>query len=266
MRIAVCIKQVLDPEIPARAFRVDESGTRPAIDGVPAARVADSYAENALELGLQLRDKTAGSTLTAVCVGDADSDEVLRRAFALTANATVRAWDAEWCNIDALGASHVIARVLDVIGGADLVLCGRQASDIEESVLGPALAEELGMPCITSAGHIESTGQGITVEREADGLLLTVHSSLPVVVTVSSSPTNVPRMAKVRDVVLAKRKPITVFGTADLALDPERVAPGARIERLTLPRSEHLCEMIGGTDVGAQAALLASRLRELRLL
>jgi electron transfer flavoprotein beta subunit len=266
VRIVVCVKQVLDPEIPARAFRIDEGRTDPVVVGMPATLVPDSYAENALELGLQLRDRVDGSTLTALCVGDIASNEVLRRALGLTSDAAVRAWDDGWGDRDALGTSCIIARAIEALGGADLVLCGRQASDIEESLMGPAIAEELGAPCVTVARSVEPTAEGLRIEREADGLVQTVEVPLPAVVTVTSASTNVPRMPKVKDTMLARRKPIRVLGTTELALERERAEPGVRIERLSLPATDGVCEMIGGTSVAAQAAALAGRLREARLL
>ena len=69
--------------------------------------VPDSYAEHALELGIQLRYRFPGSTATALCVGDSASDEVLRRAYALTANAAVRAWDPSWLDLDALATRGI---------------------------------------------------------------------------------------------------------------------------------------------------------------
>jgi electron transfer flavoprotein beta subunit len=266
VRIIVCVKQVLDPEIPARAFRIAEGGTHPVVVGFPAAQVPDSYAENALELGLQLRDRVDGSTVTALCVGDAASDEVLRRAFALTADAAARAWDSAWSNCDALATSHIIARAIGVLGGADLVLCGRQAGDIEESLMGPAVAEELGVPCVALARSVVPAGDGVRIEREAGGIVQTVEAPLPVVVTVTSASTNVPRMPKVKDTMLARRKPIRVLGASDLSLDRERAEPLVHIERLSLPAAGGECEMIGGSGVAAQATALVGRLRQARLL
>jgi electron transfer flavoprotein beta subunit len=266
MRIVICVKHVLDPEMPARLFRIDESGRRPTVAGMRPMYVPDSYAEHALELGIQLRDRIPGSTATALCVGDSTSDDVLRRAYALTADAAVRAWDPSWLDLDALATSHIVARAIAAIGGADLVLCGRQASDIEESVFGPALAEELGVPCVTSAIRVAPSESGIVVEREADGMMLTVESPLPAVVTVTSAPTNVPRMAKVKDAMMAKRKPIRVFDAAALSLDAERSTPSVRIDRLSLATVNDRCEMIDGVGVREQAAALAGRLRELSLI
>jgi hypothetical protein len=65
--------------------------------------------------------------------------------------------------------------------------------------------------------------------------------------------------------MLARRKAIRVLGATDLALDRQRVEAGIRLERLSLPATDGVCEMIGGTSVEAQAAALAGRLREARL-
>lgn len=266
MRIVICVKHVLDPELPARLFRIDESGRRPTVAGMRPVYVPDSYAEHALELGIQLRDRVPGSTATALCVGDSTSDDVLRRAFALTADAAVRAWDPSWIDLDALATSHIVARAIAAIGGTDLILCGRQASDIEESVLGPALAEELGVPCVTSATRVAPSEYGIVIEREADGVMLTVESPLPAVVTVTSAATNVPRMAKVKDAMMAKRKPIRLLDASALSLDADRSTPSIRVERLSLTSVNERCEMIAGASVHEQAAALVGRLRELSVI
>lgn len=265
MKIVVCVKQVLDPEVPPRAFRVDEATGRPQVIGMPAVQVMDSYAENALELGIQLRDRVAGSTLTALCLGDENSDEVLRRAFSFTADAAARVWEPGWVEFDGLAVAHVLARAITALGGADLVLCGRQAADIEESVVGPALAEELGCACVTLALDVEPADGAVVVRRDADGRLETVRAPLPAVVSVTSSDGNVPRMPRVKDVMLARRKPIRVLGPDDLDLDPARSRSTTRIARMYVPAARSHCEMLHGSDGQEQARALLSRLEELKV-
>ncbi|MBI4540844.1 MAG: electron transfer flavoprotein subunit beta/FixA family protein [Gemmatimonadetes bacterium] len=266
MHIVVCVKQVLEPEIPPTAFRVGEDGKTPAVVGVPASQVMDSYAENALETGIQLRDAVPGSRLTALCVGDEGSDEVLRRSLAFTANAAARAWDPGWQRLDGLGVAHILARATAALGGADVILCGRQASDIEEGVVGPALAEELGLACITVARRLSFQEGVVRVEREVDGLVETVEAPLPTVVTMTSSESNVPRMLKVKDIMLSRGKPMRVLNAAALGDDAGKVAGRVEIERLYLPETTGTCEMIAGSDGATQAAALVLRLRELRVM
>ncbi len=254
LRIAVCVKQILDPEIPVGAFRLDERGLEPEITGRPTAQVMDAYAANALETGLRLRDDVPGSRVTALCVGNAAAETVLRRAFALTADAAVRAWDESWRDLDALGVAHVLARVAEQVGPFDLLLCGREAGDIEEGVVGPALAEELALACVTLGRHVECGGRVLRVERAGDGFVTQVEATLPVVVTIAGSAGNVPRMAKARDTMLARMKPIVVCSASQLGVDPARVRPRVRLERLVLQELEGECEQILGDDRPAELA------------
>ena len=75
MNIIVCIKQILDPEIPARDFRVD-SAQREAERG-GASLVTNIFCENALETALQFRDAHGGKITVITCGGEA-TEEVLR--------------------------------------------------------------------------------------------------------------------------------------------------------------------------------------------
>ena len=81
MRILVCVKQILDPDVPARDFRVDPDRLE-AVRG-DANLVPNIFCENALETALQLRDATGGS-VTALSFGTSEAEEVLRKALAMT--------------------------------------------------------------------------------------------------------------------------------------------------------------------------------------
>src|SRR5450432_408817 len=86
MNIIVCIKQILDPEIPARDFKVD-SAARQAERG-SANLVTNIFCENALETALQFR-AAHGGKITAVTCGPEGAEDVLRKALALTVDNAV---------------------------------------------------------------------------------------------------------------------------------------------------------------------------------
>jgi electron transfer flavoprotein alpha/beta subunit len=79
VHILVCIKQVLDQDIPLHAFRVNRAERRA---DVPEARLVMSiFDANALETALRLRDDVGeGSTVTALSVGSRQTEGVLRKA------------------------------------------------------------------------------------------------------------------------------------------------------------------------------------------
>ena len=76
MNILVCMKQILDPEIPARDFRID-SARREAERG-SAALVTNIFCENALETALQFREAHGGK-ITAISCGSESAEDILRK-------------------------------------------------------------------------------------------------------------------------------------------------------------------------------------------
>ncbi|EKN65330.1 electron transfer flavoprotein alpha/beta-subunit [Neobacillus bataviensis LMG 21833] len=266
MHIVVCLKHVLDPEITPRYFKIDPETNRP--DASDSDMVLDSFAENALELAIQLRDKTPGATVTALCLGDEDSEEVLRRALAFTANAAIRVWDEEWEGLDLDGQviGHILAQTIKTLGGAELVLTGYQASDIEEGLVGPVMAEELKIPCVTLVSDLELDGDHVKASYEAEGGYSVVSVPSPAVFTVISAETNVPRLPKVKDIRLARSKPITLFESDDLDLDSERSQPGSRLIKAYVQNKEVNCEVLPGNDGAELAGGLADKLVALKIL
>lgn len=250
--------------MPPKDFRIDPATRRP-VQG-SAKMVMDSYAEYGLEVAIQLKEKNPGTEVTALCVGDKPADEVLRRALALTADQAVRVWDPGWTDLDAPAVAHVLAAAIRKLGGADLVLVGRQGSDVERGLVGPMLAEELGAACTTLVARVEVQGERLRLRREADGGFVVVESRLPAVLSITNDETNVPRLPKVKDLMMATRKPIQVLGPADLELNPARLVPGIELRELFIPTQEGACEIIEGDDGPSRAAALAQRLRELKVL
>lgn len=264
MHIVVCLKQVIDPEITPRYFNIDPETNRP--DNSDTDLVLDSFAENALELAIQIRDKIPGATVTALCLGDEESEDVLRRALAFTANAAVRVWDEEWENLDGQAVGHILAQTIKSIGGAQLILTGYQASDIEEGLVGPVMAEELGIPCLTLVSDLEVEEGNVKATLEVEGGYAVVSVPTPSIFTIISAETNVPRLPKVKDIRLARNKPITVLESEDLDLDSERCQPGVKLERAYVLNREVACEVLPGNDGAYLASELADRLVALKIL
>lgn len=264
MHIVVCLKQVLDPEITPKFFKIDPETNQPVNSDTDY--VLDSFAENALELAIQLRDKVPGATVTALCLGDEESEEVLRRALAFTANAAVRVWDEEWENLDGQAVGHILAQTIKSLGGAQLVLTGYQASDIEEGLVGPVMAEELVIPCVTLVSDLEVEGNSARATVEVEGGYAVISVPTPAVFTIISSETNVPRLPKVKDIRLARSKPIVLLESEDLNLDRERCQPGVKLERAYVLNREVACEVLPGNDGAELARELADRLLALKIL
>lgn len=265
MHIVVLLKQVLDPEIPARAFRVDREKRAPAVERAPY--VMSVFDGNALEVALKLREaRGAGDKISAITLGAKGADEMMKKALALTADAAVRV-NVDGAELDSAGKARVLAAAIRLLGGADLVLAGRQAADWEAGQVGGMVAEELGLPCVPFVSRIQPDGERLTLRQELDNGFATVRLGGPAVITVTNDETNVLRSAKVKDVMMASRKPITVLELSDLSVDPASLSDRAvEVVDLALPEVRRHSEMVEGETARERAENLARRLRELNVI
>ena len=261
MHVVVCVKQVPDPEVPPRDFAIDP-GTRRPVAG-RAALVMSTFDEIALEVALRLRDAGPGVRVSAVSVGPASVEEVLRRALAMQADAAVR---VEVPDLDPLDPVQTAAALADAVGRlspVDVVLCGRQAADTDAGQVGLLLAEMLGWPAVTQVILAHRAGEGrLRVEREAEDGTEVVEVELPAVLTATNAEANLPRIPKVRDVMAAHRKPIQVL-TPSLAAE---LRQWAVLEDLYVPTRESRCRMVEGDSPEAKVDALLRELRQLRVL
>jgi len=263
MHTVVCIKQILDPEIPPREFRVDPE-TKSAVRG-RASLVISPFDLNALEVALQLKER-AGGRVTALSLGGEETPEALRRALAMGCDEAVWIHDPALEGVDGSGTARCLAAAIGKLEGADLVLFGRQAGDWDQGQVGAMVAEALGLPLVANAYQTRGEGSSLQFLQQAEGGYQVVSAVLPAAATITNHESNVARLPKVRDIMLANRKPITQWSLADLGLTPDEVAPRATVEQLAIPVHEGSCTFIEGETAGEQARNLARALRELKVI
>ena len=263
INIVVCAKQVVDPETPASAFRIDSDAKRvlPAA-GIPP--VVNGFDENAVEAALRLKESD-GANVTVVSVGSGFVMDVMKKPLSMGADNLVLVDDPLTADLDAFAAATALAKAIEKLGEFDLALCGRQASDWDNAMVPLGIAETLGLPCVTLAQKIELNGGGVTVQRALTDGYEVVKAPLPALVTVSNE-LGEPRYPTLRGIMMAGRKRPTVWSAADIGLDAESLAPRLIVEDLYTPVSDRECEFVGGEDEADAGRNLALKLREARLI
>jgi electron transfer flavoprotein beta subunit len=261
MNLVVCLKQILDPEIPARDFRV--SAERREAERGGANLVTNIFCENALETALQTRDAHGGK-ISAVTVGPEGAEDVLRKALALRADEAIRVAHDAGGNPDPLFVAQALAAAIRKLGEFDVVMVGREAGDWGAGQTGGLLAEELGVPCVSFAESVEpgSAAGSVQVKRQTDSGWELLEARTPLVVTITNHDKNVPRIPKTRDVMQSYRKPLTKWTLAELAIDPAAANRYYQVAELFIPQKETRCEMIEGDSLDAKLDELARRVRE----
>jgi electron transfer flavoprotein beta subunit len=268
MNILVCLKQILDPEISPRDFRVDAEKLEARRGS--AGLVMNIFCGNALETALQFRER-AGGRITALSFGEETAEEVLRKALALRVdNAVLVTEDSpsdkeqKSRRAEPVMVARVLAAAARKLGDFDLILVGREAGDWGEGQTGGLLAEELGWPCISFAEHLErsaSNPKALQVRRQTEYGVEVLEAASPLVVTVTNHEHNVPRIPKTRDVMMAYRQPLTRWSLAELAVEPSLGSTvAAEVVALTIPHKESRCEFADGETLEERVTVFAERI------
>lgn len=255
MKIIVCVKQVIDPEAPPSSFSVDAATRTAQMRG--ASPVIDPFGEYAVEAALKLKDAGAAGEVIVVTLGNNLQRDVVKKPLAMGANGLILLEDPAFAGLDAAGTVAALAAAIKKIGGADLVLCGREASDTNAGLTGSGLAEALEMPCVTLAGKIEVTGTAARVERMTSVGHDVIEVGLPAVITVSNE-VGEARYPTIKGIMAAKKITPEVWAPADIGFG----APaGAGLKDLYQPVFEGSCEFIDGETADEIGVLLADKLR-----
>jgi electron transfer flavoprotein beta subunit len=261
IRIIVCMKQVLDPEAPSSAYKVDSEANRVVIKGVPP--VLSPFDENALEAALRIKDAHK-SRITVVSAGQNLSKAVLMKALAVGVDELFLLEDSAFAEMDGYDTALVLASAIKKLGNFDLILTGRQAADTNAGVVGLGVAEILGISSVTIARKIEFEGSKVVVERLVSDGYEIVETPLPSLITVSSELGEL-RYPKMQDLVAARKKPITTWDSQKLGIATS-LKKRAKLQRLYIPQKESRCELVGGTEPKEAGANLAIKLREGKIL
>jgi electron transfer flavoprotein beta subunit len=247
--VAVCVKQVMSPDVPVRPA---ETRTWAREDGSWALNEPDAYA---LEEALRLRE-ARGAEVVAISAGPARVAQVLRECLARGADRAIHV-NVDLPPVDPAATSSALAEALGN-DPVDLVLTGLQSSDAGSAAVGGMLAERLGMAHATIAVKLEVGDSTIDVTRELEaGWFQTVTLPLPAVVTVQSG-INQLRYVTLKGIQAAKKKETLVVGVSSPA------TPGQRVLQVYAPPRKATGQMISGPPADA-ARELVRILRDKRL-
>ena len=151
LRIVVLVKQVPDTaNVTGEAMKEDGTINRAAL---PAVFNPEDL--NALEEALKLKDRH-DARVTVVTMGPPAAVQVLRESLYRGADEVILLTDRAFAGADTLATSYALSLAVQKLGGADLVMCGRQAIDGDTAQVGPQTAEKLGYPQITCVSRIDA--------------------------------------------------------------------------------------------------------------
>ena len=260
MHIIVCVKQVLDHEIPPAKFKIDPE-TKKVVPPPGVPPVISVFDERAVEAACRLKDKNKGK-ITVISMGTAKASDVVRHALSMGADDGFVLEDASFENLDSFGTAYVLGKAIKKIGAYDLVLCGRQAADWGAGEVGSILAEILGIPVVTLACNIEVVDNKLRVKRIVKDGYEVLEAPMPSLVTVSSE-IGLPRLPGGLGLMMARRKVIPVWKAQDIGAESallDKANAHTEVTSLSIPSRKSQCEMISGATPGEAAVNLASKI------
>jgi electron transfer flavoprotein beta subunit len=251
MHVAVLAKVVPDYEVPSGDFQLVNSRAHSRYN-----RMIGLYDENAIEMGVQLKEKLS-CALTIISYGAEDDVQFLRKAIAMGGDEMhLITGNSDDPVVIAANLKAAVESLQDV----DLILAGRQSSDMDRGVVPGILAGMLGYPFVPQVCKIEKQNGTWNVNQVTEIGIRELQFAGKGVLSVTSVPENLPRIPAVRAILFAKKKPVKKV--------PEIKVPGMELDELSveIPKMESVCEFISIEKIEETARILLTRLKEERYL
>ncbi|MBV9718286.1 MAG: electron transfer flavoprotein subunit beta/FixA family protein [Candidatus Eremiobacteraeota bacterium] len=224
VKIVVTVKLVPDPNAEKR---IDAQSKRLVRTGVET--VLNPYDEYALEAALQLKERAGGdSRVTVFSMAPEALRETLRKALAMGADDAVVLSDPALEGSDVWASAYAISAALRKLE-FDLLIVGGLTDDSSTGTVPGALAEHLGLPCVTNARKVDIGEASLTVERETDAGYQIVRTPLPALLTTALT-FGEPRYASLKGIMGAKKKTIAPTSLRELALEEPVGNSGSKTE------------------------------------
>ncbi|HEY3437441.1 MAG TPA: hypothetical protein VGK35_07110 [Actinotalea sp.] len=254
MKIVVAYKWAPNPQ---------DADVRPdgIVDLSRAKSAVSEYDPVAFELARRLADATSGEVI-GLSVGAASIDTSLARKAALSRglDRLVLVADDELDGADSTRLAGVLAAAVTAIGDVDVVLAGDSSIDVAEGQVPLTLAGHLGWLGLGRVSAVTADGAALVVERDLPGGVSVLAVTTPVVLAATADAV-VPKVAGMKDILAAAKKPVEVLALADLAVP----TAGTTLTTLATARPAggvRQAVLFDATDPAAAASQLVGALRQ----
>ncbi|MBM3167811.1 MAG: electron transfer flavoprotein subunit beta/FixA family protein [Bacteroidetes bacterium] len=238
MKILVCITHV-----PDTTSKIQFTANNTKLDTAGVQFIIGPYDDYALARAVELRDETGG-TLTAVNVGEAETEPTLRKALAIGADDAIR--------VNSFPKdSYFVAKQLAHIakeGSYDLILMGRESIDFNGGMVHGMVGELLGIPSFSPVMKLDVEGKRVSMAREIEGGKEYVEAQLPLVAG-CQEPIAEWKIPNMRGIMSARTKPLTV-------VEPVSQETQAEAASFQLPAAKGSVKLIDKDQVGELVRLL----------
>jgi electron transfer flavoprotein beta subunit len=246
MKILVCISHV-----PDTTSKINFTDNNTKFDAAGVQFIIGPYDDYALARAIEIKEANAGTTVTVLNVGLADTEPTLRKALAIGADDAVRV-NAE--PTDSFFVAKQIAEHAKAVS-YDLILMGRESIDFNGGVVHGIVGELLFMPSLSPVMKLDLEGTKAKVAREIEGGKEYLEVSLPFIAG-CQEPIAEWKIPNMRGIMSARTKPL-------LVIEPIAVDSGVALKNFELPPPKGAVKMISADNVGELVTLLKNEAKVL---
>ena len=245
MKILVCITHV-----PDTTSKIHFTDNNTKFDPSGVQYIIGPYDDYALARAVELRDQTGGS-LTALNVGEVETEPTLRKALAIGADDAIR---INSFPKDSFFVAKQIAHVAKE-GGYDLILMGRESIDFNGGMVHGMVGELLGIPSFSPVMKLELEGTTVKMAREIEGGKEYLEAQLPLIAG-CQEPIAEWKIPNMRGIMSARTKPLVV-------VEPGSFATQAEASSYQLPPAKGAVKLVDKDQVAELVRLLKNEAKVL---
>jgi electron transfer flavoprotein beta subunit len=209
------------------------------IKGVPNSRISKNDSDDEYKLGtkdmyalktaLALKEKYP-LDIEVICMAPHTLCGILKRLYIYDINNIYLATDSLFAGADTFVTSFVLHKMIEKIGMADIILCGKSSDDSATAQIGPSLAERLKYQLISNISSIEIDGHHIKCESSLEKIKYIIETKQSIVGTVDCPPID-NRYPSLRNIIRQK-KDITIFNAKDLGISKNQTQSKTKVLKL----------------------------------
>jgi len=255
MKVGVLIKGVIDPDDPL--FTIENNQRKG--DKV----VISTYDENALEIALKLKDKDNSIEVNIITIADKDFSQGIKKALAMGADKAIVINNSENLFLDTFSLTNILSKIIKE-EGFNIVLTGFESADWSSRTIAPYLAAKLNYNYLTFCHYLELTDNDkVLAYKIFNDDEYIIQTKLPALFSITTHPNNIPRYPKVKDIMLASKKPIKNLNISEFK---DSVKNYIDLYKTEIVNNEIECIIIEGDSPEIKAQKLVSKLKELKII
>ena len=243
MNVVVLVKYIPNPQGTPELgddFLVKREGVEGGIDP------GDEFG---VEAALQLAEASGGE-VTVVSMGPEPALAGVQKALSMGCHKGVLITDPALRGSDLWVTAKVLAAAINQ-AGFDLVVAGVESTDGSSGTLPMTIAQELGVPALTFARHLEAKEGQIRIERQTETGYNVVEAPLPALVTVTAGANN-PRYPTLKAIMQAKQKTVDRPSLQDLGLSGDELQPTQQVAAINPAPERQAGEVLEDEEEGVQ--------------